>query len=207
MSNLLKPILTLAVLWLFGLVIFVSKLPTESQSRLDLAQTALPENSGIVVYTGGGGARISKAMELFGQGIAKRLLISGVHPDTTQNHLEKLWDGDKTRFSCCLDLGLEAQTTRGNAHELVQWAIKNNFSAIVLVTSDYHLPRAVAETKALAANDGTTPSLKIIPYATPSQFIEPSSFPTDVTSWTKLSIEYSKYLLASADIFIKRIWP
>lgn len=185
-------LLTLAGLWLIGLVIFIINVPTETSSRGQLVNHVqqVSAHSAIVVFTGGGGARIAKAMELFQTGIGQRLLISGVHPETTRDQLQKLWAGETTRFNCCVDLGLKAQTTRGNAHELVEWAKQHRLSTIVLVTSDYHLPRALAEARALGGE------LTIVPYAAPSAYIKTGGLSGEPAVWKVLGTEYSKFLMA-----------
>jgi len=205
-------------LWFTGLVIFIAKIPTETQSiaRIDASKPFFIEqnnrqNSGIVVYTGGGGTRISKAMTLFEAGIGERLLISGVHPDTRHDHLKKLWDGADQRFECCIDLGLKALSTKGNAQELIDWAATRQITQIILVTSDFHMPRALAETKALTdilqraqnsplvtAQHTNQPHITITPYVAPSPYIKLGALPSDGKSWKILSIEYTKFLMTKA---------
>ena len=50
--------------------------------------------------------------------------------------------GPAETYSCCVELGREARTTVGNAKEAAGWAGENGYGSIVLVTSDYHLPRS-----------------------------------------------------------------
>ena len=83
-------------------------------------------------------------MALFERGVGKRLLISGVHPTTTKSDLKKLVHGG-ARFDCCADLGFSAANTHGNAAEAAAWAKAHGFNSLVLVTANYHMPRAHAE--------------------------------------------------------------
>ncbi len=211
MGKLIRFLLALTLLWGVGLFIFVTTLPNEGDSRSKLAQSVSsskikPGKTGIAVYTGGGGIRIAKAMNLFSEGIAERLLVSGVHPETTEEHLEKLWTGDKNRYACCLDLGLEAQTTRGNAEELIAWANNNSYSTIVLVTSDYHMPRALAETQALVRTKQIATNMAVIPYAVQSSYLKQNGIPRDLESLKILGTEYSKFLLARSALLRHQFW-
>ena len=126
----------------------------------------------------------------FANGTGKRLLISGVHPDTTRSRISDLWKGPDDLFSCCVDLGREALSTIGNATELNQWATKNNYDSITLVTSEYHMPRAMTSTRA------QMPKIEIYPYVVASGLLDEAGRPTSLRSWQKLAGEYTKYILA-----------
>ncbi|MDX2073520.1 MAG: YdcF family protein [Alphaproteobacteria bacterium] len=115
-------------------------------------QYALEENAradGIVVLTGGGG-RIEYGLELFGQNRGRLLFISGVGkqvpladllvkaPDAAQAILNGNTLGRIT-------LGREAANTIGNARESTDWIKKHHLKSVLLVTADYHMPRALME--------------------------------------------------------------
>ena len=51
-------------------------------------------------------------------------------------------------FDCCVDLGFTAANTLGNARETAEWARAKGYSALILVTADYHMPRARLELRA-----------------------------------------------------------
>ena len=57
----------------------------------------------MVVLTGGAG-RIDEALRLMDGKQAKRLLISGVHPDVATKTLLTLTGHSKELFDCCIDL-------------------------------------------------------------------------------------------------------
>ncbi len=173
----------LAALWAAGLVAFIAHLPPAPS-------TAPAQADGVVVYTGGGGVRISTGMALFAEGAGKRLLISGVHPDTSAARLSDFWVGPKDLFECCVDLGRQALTTEGNAAELRDWATNHNYKNIILVTSDYHMPRAMTVTRA------RMPDAAITPYAVSSGYLDKKGRPASIDATMKLAGEYSKFLLA-----------
>ncbi|WP_421787978.1 YdcF family protein [Hyphobacterium sp.] len=106
------------------------------------------EADGIIVLTGGEG-RLQRAVALLEDGAGRRLLVSGVNPAVTANELRNSADIDADLFSCCIDLGREATDTVGNAREALEWADTHGFDRIIIVTSDYHIPRSILELRAL----------------------------------------------------------
>ncbi|MEZ5894067.1 MAG: YdcF family protein [Parvularculaceae bacterium] len=188
MKQLFSILLGAGLLWFGGFVLFVMDLPRP-------AEDAAPAADGVVVFTGGGGVRISGAMAIFADGAGERLLISGVHPDTSLARLSKFWTGSKERFDCCVDLGRTALTTEGNASELRDWALAHNYHHIILVTSDYHMPRALAVTQA------RFPEAEITPRAVYSGYVGENNFPTSPGAAVRLAGEYTKLIFARAKAF------
>lgn len=109
----------------------------------DLRDGEALEGDAIVVLTGGSGLRISEAMRRLGLGEGERLLISGVNPSISMEQVADRTGGDPGLYDCCVDVGYEAMTTRGNAHEVAAWARDHGYGRLILVTSDYHLPRSM----------------------------------------------------------------
>jgi len=99
---------------------------------------------GIVVLTGGT-SRVADALELLAAGRGKRLLISGVNPGTTTTDIAHQTTGYDKLLKCCVDLDYSATNTLGNAVETRRWALERGFHSLVIVTSAYHMPRALAE--------------------------------------------------------------
>jgi uncharacterized SAM-binding protein YcdF (DUF218 family) len=133
------PVLTVLVavlMFLGGFAVFVLKSPRPSADFPGQAD-------GIVVLTGGP-QRINEALELLRNHQGKRLLITGVHPHTSERRLSQL-SGEETLFSCCVDIDRVAADTRGNAAEASRWAEQNHFDTLIVVTSDYHMARALLE--------------------------------------------------------------
>lgn len=105
---------------------------------------SLPEADGVVVLTGGED-RIAVAIGLLQQGMGRRLLISGVNPRTSAEAIGRQTGQRAELFRCCIDIGREASDTVGNAEEARDWARARGFRSLIVVTSSYHMPRALSE--------------------------------------------------------------
>jgi len=120
-----------------GFFWFVAGVPEE---EIALNRSA----EGIVALTGGA-ARITDAVELLASGRGRRLLISGVNPTTHSSELSRLVPAYQQMFSCCVDLDYSAVNTIGNAVETRRWVRTHGFHSLVVVTSNYHMQRAMVE--------------------------------------------------------------
>ena len=98
-----------------------------------------------MALTGGSSLRIEAAVELLEQGLAQRLLISGVNPDATREQVRAATSTAGRAFDCCVDLGFQAENTVGNAIETADWVRYHHFRTLIVVTADYHMPRALLE--------------------------------------------------------------
>ncbi len=151
---------------------------------------------GIVVLTGGGG-RIDSALHLLAEGRARRLLISGVNPSVDLKALAGTIDQDlEVALACCVDLGRDARDTIGNAVEARDWAKAKGYASLIVVTSDYHMPRSMAE---LAE---AMPKVKLIPYPVTNPELHLGDWWANGTAFALLLREYGKYLLATARVKI-----
>ena len=102
-------------------------------------QLSLKNNmSNIVVITGGVG-RIKAGIDLLSNSDNTRLLISGVGKGVTR---ADLLPTNFSLYSKRVDLGYFADSTLGNALETKDWVKRNNFDNIILVTDNWHVPRA-----------------------------------------------------------------
>lgn len=103
-----------------------------------------PATDGIVVITGGQ-QRLADGVRLLQIGAGRALLVSGVGRGVSKSILaEELHLGAPavTLLDCCVTLEFGARNTRGNALAASQWAAKNKYQSLRLVTSNYHMPRA-----------------------------------------------------------------
>ena len=146
---------------------------------------ALPDESlsadGIVVLTGDQG-RLTAGAQLLQDGRSGHLLISGVHPSVTTEELRAHTSLSDAQFTCCVELGHQAIDTVGNARETAQWVRANGYHRLIIVTSDYHLPRSLIEM------DMVMPDIEFIPY--PVRTTPPWRNPRAARLWVQ---EYAKY--------------
>jgi uncharacterized SAM-binding protein YcdF (DUF218 family) len=104
---------------------------------------ALPARSdGIIALTGGAG-RVELGLRLLELGRADRLLISGVGRAEFAELARRA--GVPQSLAPRVTLGRAAASTRGNAMEAAEWARASNIKTALIVTSAYHMPRALAE--------------------------------------------------------------
>ncbi|HEX5210873.1 MAG TPA: YdcF family protein [Pseudolabrys sp.] len=165
-----------------GFCWFVLKIPTE--------ETTLDRNAdGIVVLTGAA-ARIPDAIELLATDHGKRLLISGVHRDTRAREIARLTPVYAKYFACCIDLDRSALNTFGNALETKHWARQHNFNSLIVVTSNWHMPRAMTE---LAHQ---LPDVTLISFPVISPKMKDKPWWSDFETVRLLFGEYLKFMFA-----------
>ena len=116
-----------------------------------LAQDRPPVQSAdaIVVVTGGAG-RLEHGVRLFQDGMGKKLLISGVHPDYSSKTLLTNSDLTIDEIDCCVELDAQPLNTVANATQTALWARQNHFRSLIIVTSAYHMPRTLLEMRRAA---------------------------------------------------------
>jgi uncharacterized SAM-binding protein YcdF (DUF218 family) len=151
-----------------------------------------PHADAIVVLTGGS-ARIDGALQLLAEGRASRLLISGVDPKVSPRDLANTVDSNlRENLDCCVDLGHDAVDTIGNAAETRRWAEERNFTSLIVVTSDYHMPRSMTELS------GAMPNIDLIPFPVSNPTLHFANWWRDPPAFALLVSEYGKYLVAKA---------
>ena len=106
--------------------------------------TNINKIDGIVVLTGDQ-YRIAKGIELLKNYPDKKLLISGVNKNINTIDIMKEFPNNKNFFECCVDIGKDAKNTFENIIETFEWMKSNEFNSIIIVTSDYHVPRVKLE--------------------------------------------------------------
>ncbi len=171
-----------AVLLGAGFCWFVLTIPSE---EVTLDRKA----DGIVVLTGAA-SRIPDAIELLAAERGKRLLISGVHRATSAREIARLTPLYSKFFSCCIDLDRSALNTFGNAIEAKRWAREHNFNSLIVVTSNWHMPRAMAE---LAHQ---LPDVALISFPVISPKVKDEPWWSNLDTARLLFAEYLKYLFA-----------
>jgi uncharacterized SAM-binding protein YcdF (DUF218 family) len=144
---------------------------------------------GIVVLTGGT-SRVADALELLASGRGKRLLITGVNPGTTTGDIARQTVDYGRLLNCCVDLDYSALNTLGNAVQARRWAIEHGFQSLIVVTSAYHMPRALAE---LAHQ---LPDAALIPFPVVSDRLRIEPWWSNGETTRLVLSEYLKYLFA-----------
>ncbi|HKA79338.1 MAG TPA: YdcF family protein [Xanthobacteraceae bacterium] len=119
-----------------GFLWFVWRVPAE--------EIALDRSADGIVALTGGASRIADAIELLASGRGKRLLISGANRATNSNEISRLNPEFERWVRCCVDFD-RSLNTLGNAIETKRWAESRGFRSLIVVTSSYHMPRALAE--------------------------------------------------------------
>jgi uncharacterized SAM-binding protein YcdF (DUF218 family) len=161
---------------------FVWSVPTD--------EIALDRNAdGIVVLTGGS-SRIADAIELLSAGHGRRLLITGVHRATTSQEIARLLPANAWMIACCVDLDYSAVNTVGNAVETRRWAGRRGIRSLIVVTSNYHMPRAMAELSR------QLPDVALIPFPVISEHVRAERWWTSAPTARLLLSEYLKYIAA-----------
>ena len=151
-----------------------------------------PLGRGADVVLTGAASRIPDAIELLAAERGKRLLISGVHRDTRAKEIASLTPLYSKLFNCCIDLDRSALNTFGNAIETKRWAVEHNFNSLIIVTSNWHMPRAMAEMR------HQLPQATLIPYPVISEKVRSESWWTDFETLRLLFAEYLKFIFAHA---------
>ena len=169
-----------------GFVAFLSQLR---------ATEAVPAGKadGIVVLTGGS-SRVSDAMELLAGGYGRRLLISGVHPTNAASDISRSLPDNQSLLHCCVDLDRSAVNTRSNAAETRRWARERGFKSLIVVTSNYHMPRAIVELS------HAMPDVELIPFSVIGEKWRDEPWWTSGATLRLLLSEYAKYVAAEVRV-------
>ena len=158
--------------------------------RLPGEEIVLKRNAdGIVVLTGGS-SRVVDAIELLASGRGQRLLITGVHRATGPEELSRLAPEYQRVVRCCVDLDRSAVNTLGNAVGTRRWARARGFRSLIVVTSNYHMPRAIAELS------HQLPDVALISFPVVSDKVRAERWWSSGATAKLLFSEYVKYVFA-----------
>ena len=147
-----------------------------------------PVADGVVALTGASDARITAAMKLLETGKAERMLISGVNPQASRADIRGVAKATRRLYDCCVDLGFQALDTVGNARETAAWARRRHYASLIVVTSDFHMPRAMLELRA------ALPEVNFTPYPVRSAEFNARRWWRTQDGARRMILEYSKYL-------------
>lgn len=144
----------------------------------------------VAALTGASDARIVSAIDLATR-LKAPLLISGVHVDTTTADIAAIAGVSNAAVACCVTLGRAAASTEGNGSEITDWARRHKITRIAIVTSEYHMDRALLELRR------AFPEGQFIPYAVRSTRVSPRNWWRDPLTARRLLEEWAKYRFAS----------
>lgn len=161
-----------------------------------LEETNAPQPAradGVVVLTGGAG-RVEAGLALLASGAAPHLLVSGVFDPLTDARFLAQWPEAEPWFECCITLGRRARDTHGNAAETAAWAEAGSRRRLFLVTSDFHLRRALVEHRR------ALPEAEFIPVAVETRMLSPRLWLASPRAAVVSFGESLKYLAALAGL-------
>ncbi len=175
-----------------GLVLFAASI-----NHYETATRQHAPADAIVVLTGGE-YRIQEGLRLFGEARTRRILISGVNKHTTRDELRRKSGLPSTLFECCVDIGYAAQDTIGNAAETRKWANIWGFTNLIVVTSNYHMPRGLSElSRAL-------PEAELTPHPVVSRSYRAEQWWLHWSAIRLVMSEYVKYIPSAARLAVAR---
>jgi uncharacterized SAM-binding protein YcdF (DUF218 family) len=160
-------------------------------ARADKVLTAGAPKSAqaVTTLTGASDARIVAGVRL-AETLHVPLLISGVHIDTRPADIARIAGVTEGDIQCCVTLGRAAATTAGNGMEVAEWARRRQVTRIVVVTSEYHMDRAMLELR------HAMPEAEFLPYAVTSTKVAPRNWYKDGATARRLFEEWAKYRIA-----------
>jgi uncharacterized SAM-binding protein YcdF (DUF218 family) len=173
-------LLAVGIVALAGFFVFVNSI--DRTERSPAART-----DAIVALTGGA-QRIGDAIDLLERGYGRRLLITGVNERTSREQIARLNPGQRRLFECCVDLDYRARNTIGNAIETRRWMRDNGFRSLIVVTSNYHMPRTLIEL------DHVLPGARKVPYPVVTGSVDLDAWWRDPATMKLLAYEYIKLL-------------
>ena len=161
-------------------------------NRLPEGEVPMKTKADAIVVLTGSAFRIADALELLAAGHGKRLLITGVYPDTKLMEIARMTPQFEKWFACCVDLDHVALDTIGNAVETKRWARGQGVKSLIIVTSDFHLPRALAEIS------HELPDVTLVPFPVVSDRVRVETWWSNPATARLLFWEYLKYMVALA---------
>ena len=177
--------LVVALIWAAGLFAFAARVQQSTPQAEPHAA------DGIVALTGANSnERIAAAVQLLAEHKGRRVLVSGVNRDISREQLRTASGTVRRLYDCCVDLGFTAADTVGNARETAEWAKAMRYQSLIIVTTDYHMPRAMLELRAVLR----PPAITLQSYAVPTASLKSRHWWRSPGAARLMVVEYSKYL-------------
>lgn len=190
----LSLLVLLVAIWTVGLFAFAGRV--EQQPFVENP----PVSDAVAVLTGASTLRLKAGVALLEEGKGRRLLVSGVNEQVRREDLLEVTGAWKPIYECCVDLGFEAANTKGNAAEIAAWAATHRFHQVIVVTADYHMPRALLELRS------RMPGAVLIPYPVRTEAVDAARWWRNDVQIRRLTLEYCKYLAVLAQESAKSVF-
>ncbi len=152
-----------------------------------------PEADGIVVLTGGAG-RVELGLRLLAEHRGARLLVSGTGRGDLVDLVAAAGLPAEIAARIAHDrvtLGRGARSTRGNARETAAWAGTHGMRSLIVVTSGYHMRRALWELRRTVPAQVVLHPAPLVPHLPDGH---------DEVPLRLLAAEYAKWLGAMAGL-------
>lgn len=175
-------LIIVALIWAVGLLAFGARV--ERSTPADEP----PVSDAVVALTGASTLRLEAAVKLLENGKGRRLLVSGVNKMATRQDIKSVTKAQKPIYDCCVDLDYTAADTAGNAEQIADWARSKGYSSLIVVTADYHMPRAMLEVRA------ALPGVRLTPYPVATETLDARRWWADGVQARRMTLEYCKYL-------------
>ena len=184
------------------LTVFFIKLFSFKEKILSFEKYKNNGSSNIVILTGGTN-RIKDGLKIIDDFDTSKknnfkILVSGTGKGFSKTSLKKQLgpNFDPYLIECCIELDSISKNTYTNASETFRWSKKNEIKEFILITSNYHMPRAFLEFK------NRMPDLKIFTFTiTPTKHII-NNWLSSYQTFSLVFKEYCKFIIASLRIKI-----
>lgn len=178
----LSALLIAVMIWAAGLWAFAARVDQSTPAPEP------PVADGIVALTGSSVKRLATATKLLEEGKGQRLLVSGVNRQASRADILDVTKAGKGVYDCCVDLGFMAADTVGNAQETAEWARAKGYQSLIVVTADFHMPRAMLELRA------AMPDAELTPYPVLTETLDTPNWWRKGGAARLMTVEYCKYL-------------
>tara|TARA_B100001093_G_C26505771_1_gene875328 strand:+ start:60 stop:677 length:618 start_codon:yes stop_codon:yes gene_type:complete len=177
----------------------------EYKKKILSSDKYISRNSSNIVILTGGSNRIKDGLKIIDKfdktsKFKPKILVSGTGKGFTKISLEKKlnFDFGFNLIECCVKLDNISTNTYSNAIETSKWAKKNNIKEFILITSNYHMPRAFLEF------ENKMPNLKIFTYPITPKKHKINQWLNSSETFSLVFSEYFKFLIANLRIEIQK---
>ncbi len=182
-------ITSILISFLIGLLGFKEKI-------LSIKNYNTKKDSNIVILTGGTN-RIKDGLKIidnFNKPYKKRfkILVSGTGKGYSKKTLKKQLGSNfyPELVECCIDLDSVSKNTLTNASETSKWVLRNNIKEFILITSNYHMPRAILEF------NNSMPNQKIYTFSIRPKKHDIEKWLDSYETFSLIFKEFCKYIVA-----------